>query len=266
MADRRRAGADPRAAVATRPPSRWRRAASGRCRPSSSCATCGSTGSSRARPRSCTCSSPARPSTSTSRRPVTWRRRTPTWRTRRGRRPARAASTPSGCPSSSSGKGAVPDVVRRVRAAGPAPAVRRAVVARLARQTFYGMSRWQAKMEHQQALPGPGRRHRRRAVRDGGGVRPGRDAARRRPEGAAGRRTQLADAFCGQARLRVEVLFDELWTNTDDADRGWPRRCWPATSPGSRRACSTRARAPGRGSPRGNRAPSTQESVWRAVR
>ena len=30
---------------------------------------------------------------------------------------------------------------------------------------------------------------------------------------------RLADAFCGQARLRVEVLFDELWTNTDDTDR-----------------------------------------------
>ena len=30
---------------------------------------------------------------------------------------------------------------------------------------------------------------------------------------------RLADAFCGQARLRVEVLFDELWTNTDEVDR-----------------------------------------------
>ena len=43
------------AAAATRPPTRWRPAASARCRPSRSCATCGSTGSSRARPRSCTC-------------------------------------------------------------------------------------------------------------------------------------------------------------------------------------------------------------------
>ena len=30
---------------------------------------------------------------------------------------------------------------------------------------------------------------------------------------------RLADAFCGQARLRVDVLFDELWTNSDDTDR-----------------------------------------------
>ncbi|BFO15765.1 hypothetical protein SHKM778_21530 [Streptomyces sp. KM77-8] len=30
---------------------------------------------------------------------------------------------------------------------------------------------------------------------------------------------QLADAFCRQARVRVEELFTRLWTNTDDVDR-----------------------------------------------
>jgi hypothetical protein len=30
---------------------------------------------------------------------------------------------------------------------------------------------------------------------------------------------QLADAFCRQARIRVEELFGRLWTNTDDLDR-----------------------------------------------
>ena len=46
----------------------------------------------------------------------------------------------------------------------------------------------------------------------------GPDAAADDP--ARGRSAQrLADAFCGQARLRVEVLFDELWTNTDVTDR-----------------------------------------------
>jgi hypothetical protein len=29
---------------------------------------------------------------------------------------------------------------------------------------------------------------------------------------------ELADAFCRQARLRAERLFDELWHNTDGAD------------------------------------------------
>lgn len=30
---------------------------------------------------------------------------------------------------------------------------------------------------------------------------------------------QLADAFCHQARIRVEELFTRLWSNTDDLDR-----------------------------------------------
>jgi hypothetical protein len=30
---------------------------------------------------------------------------------------------------------------------------------------------------------------------------------------------QLADAFCQQARLRTEALFDRLWSNSDDTDR-----------------------------------------------
>ena len=29
----------------------------------------------------------------------------------------------------------------------------------------------------------------------------------------------LADAFCEQARLRVDQLFEQLWNNTDDTDR-----------------------------------------------
>jgi hypothetical protein len=31
--------------------------------------------------------------------------------------------------------------------------------------------------------------------------------------------TQLADTFCQQARVRVEALFDQLWTNSDEADQ-----------------------------------------------
>ena len=29
----------------------------------------------------------------------------------------------------------------------------------------------------------------------------------------------LAEAFCEQARLRADHLFDRLWANTDDTDR-----------------------------------------------
>jgi hypothetical protein len=37
------------------------------------------------------------------------------------------------------------------------------------------------------------------------------------PSGASAYR--LADAFCRQSRIRVEELFDRLWTNTDTLDR-----------------------------------------------
>jgi hypothetical protein len=35
---------------------------------------------------------------------------------------------------------------------------------------------------------------------------------------------ELADIFCQQARVRVEELFDRLWTNSDDTDRRAARR------------------------------------------
>ena len=84
---------------------------------------------------------------------------------------------------------------------------------RLARSTFYGMSRWQGKLEHKQRFLG-------RIVDIGAElfamtaacVRAQRD----RTEGAA---VELADAFCRQARVRADRLFDELWRNSDDTDR-----------------------------------------------
>jgi alkylation response protein AidB-like acyl-CoA dehydrogenase len=84
---------------------------------------------------------------------------------------------------------------------------------RLARSTFYGMSRWQGKLEHKQRFLG-------RIVDIGAElfamtaacVRAQRDPA---DDSAA----QLADAFCGQARVRADRLFDELWHNSDAADR-----------------------------------------------
>jgi hypothetical protein len=41
----------------------------------------------------------------------------------------------------------------------------------------------------------------------------------RRPEGV-----ELADAFCQQARLRAEALFDRLWENTDSVDAAVAKR------------------------------------------
>jgi alkylation response protein AidB-like acyl-CoA dehydrogenase len=88
---------------------------------------------------------------------------------------------------------------------------------KLARHTFYGMSRWQAKLEYRQVFLG--------RVVDIGAELFAMTAACSRAEmlrvddDALGRHAyQLADAFCDQSRLRVETLFAALWTNTDATD------------------------------------------------
>jgi hypothetical protein len=89
---------------------------------------------------------------------------------------------------------------------------------RLARSTFYAMSRWQGKLEHKQRFLG-------RIVDIGAElfamtaacVRAQRD---RTDKSAA----ELADAFCRQARMRADQMFDALWHNTDDTDRVLSRR------------------------------------------
>ncbi|MCG8921427.1 acyl-CoA dehydrogenase family protein [Lentzea sp. CC55] len=83
---------------------------------------------------------------------------------------------------------------------------------KLARQTFYAMSRWQGKMERKQRFLS-------RIVDIGAElfaisatcVRAARD---RNPNSQA-----LADAFARQARIRVDELFEKLWKNTDDSDQ-----------------------------------------------
>ncbi|GAA5073832.1 hypothetical protein HNP84_008455 [Thermocatellispora tengchongensis] len=85
---------------------------------------------------------------------------------------------------------------------------------KLARTTFYGMSRWQGRLEHKQGFLG-------RLVDIGAELFAMTAACvRAREEGAElGRRPyELADAFCHQARLRVEALFERLWANTDARD------------------------------------------------
>ncbi|MBQ1028144.1 acyl-CoA dehydrogenase family protein, partial [Micromonospora sp. C95] len=84
---------------------------------------------------------------------------------------------------------------------------------KLARSTFYAMSRWQGKMERKQAFLG-------RVVDIGAELfamsavcvraRAERDT---RPENL-----ELADLFCRQATVRVDALFTALWENTDSID------------------------------------------------
>ncbi|MGH3386404.1 MAG: acyl-CoA dehydrogenase family protein [Nocardioidaceae bacterium] len=89
---------------------------------------------------------------------------------------------------------------------------------KLARQTFYGMSRWQGKLEYRQGFLG--------RIVDIGAELFAMAAACSRAEmlrsddleqGAAA--YELAEVFCAQSRLRVDALFGRLWDNTDDADQ-----------------------------------------------
>ncbi|MEU6978878.1 MULTISPECIES: acyl-CoA dehydrogenase family protein [unclassified Streptomyces] len=88
---------------------------------------------------------------------------------------------------------------------------------KLARSTFYAMSRWQGKMELKQAFLG--------RIVDIGAELFAMSAVCVRAELLRtttdhGREAhQLADAFCRQSRLRVDELFGRLWANTDDLDR-----------------------------------------------
>ncbi|MFG2334551.1 acyl-CoA dehydrogenase family protein [Streptomyces sp. NPDC048604] len=88
---------------------------------------------------------------------------------------------------------------------------------KLARSTFYAMSRWQGRMETKQAFLG--------RIVDIGAELFAMSAACVRAEhlratGDHGREAyRLADAFCRQSRLRVEELFGRLWSNTDETDR-----------------------------------------------
>jgi len=86
---------------------------------------------------------------------------------------------------------------------------------KLARVTFYGMARWQGRLERRQEFLG-------RIVDIGAElfamsavcVRAHMDA-----DGERGRTAvELAEAFCAQARLRSDALLRQLWKNTDRGD------------------------------------------------
>ncbi|MCV7099352.1 acyl-CoA dehydrogenase family protein [Mycobacterium palustre] len=88
---------------------------------------------------------------------------------------------------------------------------------KLARNTFYGMARWQAKLEQRQGFLG--------RIVDIGAELFAMSAVCVRAKGqrgadpALGRQAyELAEAFCEQATLRVDALFEALWANTDSTD------------------------------------------------
>jgi hypothetical protein len=86
---------------------------------------------------------------------------------------------------------------------------------RLARSTFYAMTRWQARLEQRQAFLG-------RIVDIGAelfaisaAVVYADTVGSERPQRADSAR-ELADQFCRQARRRADALFTALWANDDD--------------------------------------------------
>ncbi|MEU4542399.1 acyl-CoA dehydrogenase family protein [Nonomuraea dietziae] len=85
---------------------------------------------------------------------------------------------------------------------------------KLARSTFYAMSRWQGGMERRQAFLG-------RIVDIGAELFAMTAVCVRADEDSRdlGRRPmELADVFCRQSRIRVDALFDRLWDNSDAHD------------------------------------------------
>ena len=88
---------------------------------------------------------------------------------------------------------------------------------RLARSTFYAMSRWQGRLEHKQRFLG--------RVVDIGAELFAMTAAcvRTQRAGIDASAVGLADAFCRQARVRADQRFDELWRNCDDTDKALAR-------------------------------------------
>jgi alkylation response protein AidB-like acyl-CoA dehydrogenase len=88
---------------------------------------------------------------------------------------------------------------------------------KLARNTFYGMSRWQAGLERKQAFLG-------RIVDIGADLwAMSAVVSRARMLGTA-EAAGLADLFCGQARRRVDQAFHDLWHNDDNQEYRATRR------------------------------------------
>lgn len=94
---------------------------------------------------------------------------------------------------------------------------------RLARSTFYAMSRWRGGLETRQGFLG-------RVVDVGAelfatsavAVRARADADAHPERGTTP--LEVADVFCHQSRLRVDALFEGLWSNTDELDGRLARR------------------------------------------
>ena len=93
---------------------------------------------------------------------------------------------------------------------------------KLARATFYGMARWQGRLERRQGFLG-------RIVDIGAELFAiSATCARAQSDASSGTErgpvaVELAKVFCAQARRRAEELFTQLWSNTDTVDSALAR-------------------------------------------
>jgi alkylation response protein AidB-like acyl-CoA dehydrogenase len=121
------------------------------------------------------------------------------------------------------GKGQAPVTFREFGSLAPHLRYVESHSRKLARSTFYGMSRWRAKLERKQGFLG-------RVVDIGAelfamtAVCVRAEMLRTVDPETGDAACELADVFCHQARLRVDELFERLWCNTDDLDRRVAKR------------------------------------------
>ncbi|HLH59003.1 MAG TPA: acyl-CoA dehydrogenase family protein, partial [Streptosporangiaceae bacterium] len=120
-------------------------------------------------------------------------------------------------PTLVAGQGSVPTAYNEFGPLAPHLRYVERAARKMARDTFYAMARWQGKLERKQGFLG-------RIVDIGAElfamsavcVRAKADAAEGGPRGETA--TELADAFCRQARVCIEDLQRGLWHNTDSVD------------------------------------------------
>ncbi|MGH3578695.1 MAG: acyl-CoA dehydrogenase family protein, partial [Mycobacterium sp.] len=135
------------------------------------------------------------------------------------RQKAKAAASASGfyakwLPQLAFGQGQLPTTYREFGSLATHLRFVERCARKLARNTFYGMGRWQAALEQKQGFLG-------RIVDIGAelfamSAACVRAEAQRVDDPEAGKQAYaLAEAFCQQATLRVEALFHALWANTD---------------------------------------------------
>jgi hypothetical protein len=88
---------------------------------------------------------------------------------------------------------------------------------KLARSIFYAAGRWQGKLERKQGFLG-------RMVDIGAELFAMSAVCVRAKADDRLEATELADAFCAQAQIRIDRLFDQMWHNTDDLDAALAKR------------------------------------------